>query len=203
LKYISIDIETTGLDTEQHQILEFGAVYEDTNNILPLEKLPKFHAYITHPDGMLTGNIFAFDLNADIIKKLINQKELEDKYKFVKPEHLAHDFLFWLFDLGFEMDIKNKNKKNEYFCSELINIAGKNFEGFDRKFLNKIPNFSKYIRIRKRILDPAIICVDWKNDTFLPSLEECNKRVGYMGDVKHNAIDDALDVIRILRTRYC
>ena len=35
MRYISIDLETTGLDSENNQIIEFGAVLEDTNNILP------------------------------------------------------------------------------------------------------------------------------------------------------------------------
>ena len=43
MKYISIDIETTGLDPENCQILSIGAVIEDTLNQLPFEELPTFH----------------------------------------------------------------------------------------------------------------------------------------------------------------
>ena len=40
MKYISIDIETTGLDRDLCQVLSIGAVIEDTNNIKPLEFEP-------------------------------------------------------------------------------------------------------------------------------------------------------------------
>ena len=46
MRYISIDIETTGLDAETNQILSIGAVVEDTNNLVPFDELPKFHAVI-------------------------------------------------------------------------------------------------------------------------------------------------------------
>lgn len=202
MKYISIDLETTGLDPSINQIIEFGAVLEDTKRQIPLDDLPTFHAYITHPRGMLTGNVYALDLNADIINKIKNKKELKNKYNFIKVEHLAHDFLFWLFSNGFELKVKNENTPDEYRYSETFNVAGKNFSSFDKLFLEKVPEFSKLIRIRRRILDPAILCVDWENDESLPSLSECNKRTGFMNDVTHKAVDDAKDVIRILRHQY-
>jgi hypothetical protein len=42
MKYVSIDIETGGLDA-RYSLLEFAAVVEDTADQLPLEELPTFH----------------------------------------------------------------------------------------------------------------------------------------------------------------
>ena len=42
--YVSIDIETTGVDPKIHDIVEFGAVIDDLANPQPLDKLPRFHA---------------------------------------------------------------------------------------------------------------------------------------------------------------
>ncbi len=46
MKYLSIDIETTGLDPLKDQLLSFGAIIEDTENPLPFDEIPKFHAAI-------------------------------------------------------------------------------------------------------------------------------------------------------------
>ena len=44
MKYISIDVETTGLNPETCQILSFAAVVEDTKNRdVPVEELPFFY----------------------------------------------------------------------------------------------------------------------------------------------------------------
>lgn len=201
MKYISIDLETTGLDPEKDQILEFGAVLEDSNNPLPLDQLPCYHAYIVPPGGRITGNVFAINLNAGIIEKLKNQKELEEQYNFVKLEDLAEGFLFWLSQQGFEMKTGGSGDK-EYKYSETLTVAGKNFSGFDKMFLNNVPNFNKLIKIRHRVIDPACMFIDWKNDNAPPSLDECKVRAGMDGVVAHLAIDDAKDVIRLLRKFY-
>ena len=205
MRYISIDLETTGLDDEFCQIIEFGAVLEDTNNPLPIDELPYFHAYITHPGGKLSGDVYALNLNADIINKLKNQKKLEDQYNFIPVDQLAASFLVWLADNGFEV------KKGDGYIgggmphpgySETINVAGKNFNSFDRRFLNKVPYFNRNIKIRHRVIDPAALFVDWTKDDSLPNLDECKRRAGIDGSQTHRAVDDAKDVIKLLRTKY-
>lgn len=199
--YISIDLETSGLDENNHQILEFGAVVEDTNNVIPMDELPTYHAYITHPKNQIIGDIFALNLNAGIIEKLKNKKELKDKYNYVRIDELADDFLFWLHSQGFELKTKYEGTEKEYRCTT-INVAGKNFDSFDRKFLDNVPDFSKKIRMRLRTLDPSILFVDWKNDDTLPTLDEAKQKAGISGAVTHLAVDDAKDVIELLRKSY-
>lgn len=201
MRYISIDLETTGLDYKNNQIIEFGAVIEDTNNVLPLDELPTYHAYVTHPGGNLTGNVFALNLNAGIIEKLKNQKDLENQYNYVKISDLTDDFLFWLHTQGFELYTNYEGTDKEY-KSTTINVAGKNFASFDKLFLNKVPGFSEKIRIRSRVIDPAILYTDWFDDETLPSLDECKHRAKIDGVVSHLAVEDALDVIKLLRPFY-
>jgi hypothetical protein len=83
-----------------------------------------------------------------------------------------------------------------------INVAGKNFGMFDFKFIQKLKDVDKFIRFKSRVLDPAILCVDWKEDRELPSLNECKRRKGIEGEVSHDAIEDAWDVIQVLRGSY-
>jgi len=198
--YISIDLETTGLNPETCQILEFGAVLEDTNNIKPLDELPTYHAYIKHPGGNISGNIYALDLNKEIISNLKNEKDLKDKYNFIKVEDLADDFLAWCKIQGLEIKESTHKGGTNFSCT--INVAGKNFSGFDRKFLENVPDFTKKIRMRQRVIDPAILFIDWENDTSAPHLELCKQRANISGVVTHLAVDDAMDVIKLLRTQY-
>jgi len=201
MKFVSIDLETTGLDWENNQIIEFGAVLEDTNNILPMDELPTYHAYITHPGGNLFGNVFALNLNAGIIEKLKNKRDYEDTYNYIKIDELADDFLFWLHSQGFELKTKYEKTERE-FKYTTINVAGKNFNGFDRNFLDRVDGFSNKIRMRTRVIDPATIMVNWKDDDTLPSLDECKQRAGIEGIVTHLAVDDAKDVVEVLRKSY-
>ena len=41
MKYISIDLETTGLSSETCEVIEFGAVLDDLTTLQPIESLPK------------------------------------------------------------------------------------------------------------------------------------------------------------------
>jgi hypothetical protein len=82
------------------------------------------------------------------------------------------------------------------------NVAGKNFGTFDKLFLQELPWWQKLIRTRQRVLDPAILMVDWKNDKSLPNLTTCKERADIQGIVTHNALEDAWDVIEVLRKFY-
>jgi oligoribonuclease (3'-5' exoribonuclease) len=64
MRYISIDIETTGLDSEKYDVLSIGAIIEDTDNKIPYEELPKFHAAIKRQE--ITGSPFAINMNRDM-----------------------------------------------------------------------------------------------------------------------------------------
>ena len=72
MKYASIDIETTGVDNENSQTLSIGIVLEDSNNILPVEELPKLEIAIIRE--RLTGEIFAFNMNRDLISDILSYK---------------------------------------------------------------------------------------------------------------------------------
>jgi hypothetical protein len=83
-----------------------------------------------------------------------------------------------------------------------INVAGKNFGMFDYNFIKHIPEIESVVGFSSRVLDPAILCVDWKNDFRLPGLNDCKQRHGIEGAVTHDALDDAWDVIQVLRKFY-
>ena len=224
MKYISIDIETTGLDSEFNQILSIGAVIEDTLNQLPFEDLPKFHAVIKRES--VYGSIFALNLNKDLIQAMKDyseaktdelKQEIEESFgaKFYHEDEVVEALYQFCYRNGLvDLDPNFLNKQmrivdgiaypilGSNMVKTYLNCAGKNFAGFDKKFLEKLPRWKQVFSIRSRVLDPGILFVDWINDESIPSLDECKKRAGIDGAVTHNAVEDAMDVVMLLRTCY-
>lgn len=223
--YISVDVETTGLEKDRYQILSIGAILEDTTKKLSFEEIPKFHAAILHKE--ITGSPFALNMNSKIIEAIVQYQTAEDQDEkndlvqmtgmhFYQEDQVVEGFYRWLFDNGVvEFDtekfksqmIKLENGKSyPALTSKMkpvtINVAGKNFASFDKHFLERLPRWQQVIRIRQRIIDPSVIFTNWTEDKAIPSLYECKQRAKIEGVVTHDALEDAWDVIQLLRTQY-
>lgn len=192
MRYVSIDIETTGLNPETDQILEFGAVIDDTlRPDVPVEELPTFRKVIR--SDRLSGTPMAIAINASLINFIASVEKPEENELFCLPKDLGFEFFVWLRGHGFKI----KNNSNAAFVP-----AGKNYAGFDSRFLNKIPHWNTYLTPCHRTLDPAILYFDPLKDEKPPSLYECLERAGFDATVKHTAVDDARDVVRLLRHKF-
>jgi DNA polymerase III epsilon subunit-like protein len=221
MKYISIDIETTGLNPLTCNTLSIGAIIEDTNNPVPYEELPKFHVAILHEE--LQGSPYAINMNRDLIETIVQYQTAKDQdekndlvhmtgMQFLKLNEVAQSFNDFLYQNG--MIEFNLNEPVRHVNGKMLPIvgmktkpttitaAGKNFGTFDKLFLEQIPQWNQVVKFRSRIIDPSILFVDWKNDNQLPSLNECKERANVPGIVTHNALEDAWDVIQTLRTKY-
>ena len=224
MKYISIDIETTGLDPETCQILSIGAVIEDTLNQLPFEDLPKFHGVIKREN--VSGSLFALNMNRDLIETIVQYSTARDQdekndivhmtgMEFYQEDEIVEALYHFCFRNGLvpidptflTKTVKRVNGITYPILTSnmpkvYLNCAGKNFAGFDKKFLERLPRWKQVFSIRSRVLDPGILFVDWINDESVPSLDECKKRAGIDGIVTHNAVEDAMDVVMLLRQCY-
>lgn len=220
--YISIDIETTGLDAEKNKVISVAAIIEDTENKLSFDECPKFNVAILQNE--LIGSARAITINKQLISEIADYQDAdietrklidsESDYMFVREDDVAKEFYYFLDENGFNQGIDNSggyiqvkdNKIRPAFNNGTrpitINVAGKNFATFDKLFLEQLPWWKKLIKIRQRVLDPAILVVDWKNDTSLPNLKQCKERTGVEGIVTHNALEDAWDVIEVMRKFY-
>lgn len=222
MKYVSIDIETSGLDHEKHKTLSIGAIIEDTEKKLPYEECPKFNAVILQNE--ITGSPRALTMNKGLIAMIGEYLEGDDdvrfnmdtilNYSFYKEDEVVKEFYYFLDKNGLGHGLTNSGGYAEIVDGITrpiinggtkpitLNVAGKNFGTFDKLFLQQLPWWQKLIRTRQRVLDPAILMVDWKNDTSLPNLTQCKERAGVNGIVTHNALEDAWDVIEVLRKFY-
>lgn len=178
MKYVSIDIKTTGIDPEKDQILEIGAIIEDTTKPVEFKNAPKFHCYIKHE--RITGSPYALQLNNKILKILAGKENTD--VKIASKEDASYDFKMFI----------------AHHLKEPFVAAGKNFAGFGLPFLKKLPNFC--VKFHHRVLDPAIYYTNFNKDKVLPSMAECFARATGLRNFKyHEALDDAWNVILLLR----
>jgi len=183
MRYVSIDLETTGLNEDTCDIIEFGAVLDDLANPKPLDSLPSFHCYFFQ--DKYSGEPFALSMHPIIFRRIANR---EPGYTYMSATKFGYAFRRFLVENGYE-------EKHDMVT---INAAGKNFAAFDLQFLKRKTDLSKHVQIRHKILDPAILYYR-HDDISLPSTETCKSRAGMDEKVAHDAINDAKDVVMLLR----
>lgn len=187
MKLLHLDLETTGLDPLNNQIIEIGMVY-DNDSHLPFEQLPKFHCYVKHP--VYKVDAYCMGLHKDMWPKLekegISLGEAIEKLKI------------WLYQVG-EVELTNTSRRSFTLC-------GKNVAGFDWQFF-KAAGIDQHFRregivIKHRMLDVGTL---WTNveDSVIPDLKECCVRAG-LGEVvvPHTALGDCELTVGCVRARW-
>jgi len=193
MRYVSLDLETSGPDPLRHQTIELAAVVEDTRRTAatPLAELPAFRRALRHPE--LCGTAGALALNAGLLH------ELADKTKLTAPDICRPDEV--LPQLR-EFLLANGFKPNQKDCVS-VTLAGKNVGTYDLLFLRQLPGWGTLVKAEPAVLDPAAFYLNWHKDSRLPSMLICQARAGDTEPhVAHQALADALEVVRLLRPFY-
>ena len=192
-KYASIDIETLGLDPNTCDVIEIGVVLEDL--VSPVESLPSLSFYVTYPGDNYKGNAYAMAMNVGILNAIGNRHSNEGCDKTFIPVDCVDEYMFGFFN---RHGLFNKTQ------TQKILAAGKNFSGFDLPFLKSIGvgNKGSKTRFHHRTVDPGSLFFNPKVDDVPPSLDVCLERSGIDKSVDHLALNDAIDVIRVLRYQY-
>lgn len=182
-KFVSIDIETTARSPERGQVIEFAAVVEPGDWLTPVEDLPALHCFIQH--DLLTGEAEALAMNARIIAELA-KPAAERRSASHRPAILVrwlHAFL------------------DRHLGPARWTVAGKNFATFDARFLERLPGWEP-ANWRHRVIDPAVLWFDPTTDDRLPDTAECLYRAGLPVDGRHEALEDARNVVKLIRRAY-
>ena len=224
MKYVSIDIETTGLDNKRNQIVEIGAVIDELGSDTPIEDLPKFRAVLIHEHMMI--NAYCANLHRDlwqeikVAEKLISTRtDLTTGYfsrkrnsigcegdcikdepvpiltHYMYPKMFESVFHNWLCK---QFNLPRKEDHTFFSPSIKINVAGKNPGTFDVPFIEALPEWKGIVEFHRRVLDPASHYV-WDRDEHIPDLQECLRRAGIDTTVSHTAVDDAIDIVKLVR----
>lgn len=208
LKYISLDIETTGLDPDRHQVLEIGLQPDN----LELDEIP---LHLATRIVIVRNNLYIethlCEMHQELIKEIDEQRaRLEDDDGYVVeiseegittvytwPEKLQDALLdtFGRYHNSGEYQEKFSTKGGKFV------LAGKNIQVFDLPFiLQTIPMYYDQIsaRIHRRVLDPGPMYTE-SFDELPPSLDECADRAGLKEVSDHTAISDARLVCKLIR----
>jgi oligoribonuclease len=198
MKYLSLDIETTGLDPQTCDIIEIGAVVDDLN--LPEEESrPIFHVYVLPNEKVYHGDPFALSMHPVIFQRIAKR---EQPFVYLHPTEVAHAFEQFIDEhfRGADGNIR-------------VTVAGKNVGSFDLPFLRRLPYWQEVIgsKIRHRYFDPGSMYYSPTIDTELPNTEKCLVRANEYRRrsgmpvlntvVAHTAVDDAVAVCGIIRAR--
>lgn len=180
LPYFSIDTETTGLNPDQAQVIEFAAVFDDGTD-KPLNSLPAFRRLLRWP--VYFGDAFALQMNAALLKAICDK----DNPDVIPGETLGAEFMGFIAACGLQ-------------TTDRITAAGKNFASFDLQFLKRLPGFNDGgVKFRHRFIDPAMLYWEADSDLQLPDSQICRERAGLFGPVAHTALADALDIVQEVR----
>lgn len=186
MKYLSFDIESTGLN-DNDLIIEIAFVPVDVKN-RKIHKKKSFHCYLKCPTfEELLPNLeeFVITHNKELITTA-NKKGLSKK-KFLKKfdQYMNSDFI------------------KEFFGEEKPNLLGKSVVGIDIPFL--IRDFGRDEFLRKyfshRVLDISSVATLLVEKGILP--EGCassKKLANYFNlgdDVDHTAVSDSVDMAKI------
>lgn len=182
MKYLALDVETTGLDPNLDQLLMASFIIADTeDDQTPVEHLPTLTLTFKHERISFASSAFPI---VDALSFMPAYKELMNTESAIPLEfgiQKLHEFL----------SLHNMVDKK-------ITLAGKNVMAFDIKFLAQM-QFDT-IQIHYRILEPAMLFTR-SSDTVVPDLKTCCERadIPYALTSSHSAWYDASLVIRLLR----
>lgn len=191
--YVSIDLETTGLDPQACQILEFGAVI-DIDGETSIDDLPYFRRVLRHKE--IHGEPFAIQMNAKIIHQIATGKlpateqlsasDMIDR--LCPPADVVNEFMGFLIQNGIDP-------------SKGFQPAGKNFASFDKPFLEfQMPGWKDKIRMKHRTVDPGNLY--WNiGQEIIPDTKTCYERAMLDPTVAHTAVEDAKGVVLLVRAK--
>lgn len=188
MRFLSIDLETTGLDPRYDEIIQFGCVLDEIGNSVPVSELPSFAAYIDRKRW--NGQAFALQMNHEHLRRIAMKTP---GYNYLEADQLGSMFRDWLLNQGFQHE---KDGRIKVMC------AGKNFGTFDMRFLCCHNGFTDFINMHQRVIDPATLFFDPSKDETLPNLATCLQRSGLPSIITHDAVDDARQVVSLLRYKW-
>lgn len=222
MKYVSIDIETTGVNSKVHQTLQVSLIIDDLDSRLDFECLPKLDILIKHEK--FVGEPFAMNMNKDLIKR-IDQASAQGSSisKFLEQVKNSRQ--------TYELEVESSNINslhsqapieiciepqqlncymNLYFAEMFGHghrptAAGKNLGTFDFKFLDALDCEGMFAA---RVLDVGSLYAkegSWKDkqgNLKLPNLTQCLRYAKVKEEdakVTHDGLDDAWCVIKCVR----
>lgn len=191
--YVSLDIETTSLTPNPNNVLSIALVIDNGGAIedLPNIRIMFLHTPDRYDDTATAMNPWLFGARA-----MARGHLKEEKAAGLLGEHNAAKTIRAFENHIVAPDWTAAQDMLGCFLADYgpMEVAGKNVESFDWKFL---PEGVKSM-FTPIFHDPGSL-FKRPGDRFRPSMAECCARAGLPNEVTHDAYDDALQVIKLLR----
>ena len=188
----SLDADMTGLDPDNDMVLEVALVVEDTSmhSLKDVQDLPHWVGRIAY--DRIVGHPAALAMNVKLIAAM--PEVLEQFGQGHRPEGWYRYLDEAMRDAIDFLDEQYGHVTGSLTKPPKFVIAGKNVGGFDMLFM---PDFFKR-RCIHRTIDAGSVALGGENHWWSrhrpPSLGDLTER-----DVAHTALQDARDVIEVLR----
>jgi len=179
--YCSLDIETTGLDPEKHQILEVAFVMDVRDK--SIMDCP-YWSCVLDPGKKIVGDAYALHMNADLLLQIAeSQAHSWSTPVFGSP---CERFIIWL---------------DQNAPTGPLHAMGKNVGSFDMQFLKRLDCFPIQ-RFHHRMLDVNSLLAT--PDGMSGYGDVCDKLAGFHGipGRAHNALYDARVTLALARAAW-
>lgn len=202
MKYVSIDIETTGLNREFDQVLQLALVVEDTDKTsgVEVEDLPSWEGLIYHE--RLSGDPFALRMNSEIIDALCFDWDDDAPGPKVVDFRGRRIRVYRDLELAVDdaLDFLAKAHDTKRGVARVIVkrgiyvAAGKNAASFDLPFIGGLFKTC----FHHRVIDVGSVALGARGKLWggnrIPGLADLHD-----GKVTHDALEDARVVVQLLR----
>jgi hypothetical protein len=194
MRFVAVDLETTGLCPKTHGVIEFGAVFADLANSFA----PKWFQCWVIPHNF-TWDSYCLMLHAKLIQEIDGRVKDKDPFVYKSLYDVGIAFRQWLHtECG--VPLRPEKEPNPNFQPiESVVGAGKNFGSFDLQFLLRVESFRNVFKHRS--LDPTAYYIK-PEDPFPPDLKECKLRAGFISEVAHRGLADAWDIVDLLQKKF-
>lgn len=182
MRYVSLDLETGGLDRENCQILEVAAILKDAEKKEQYFECPRLR-FLVRPSG--PGGTYAVQAGAAAFHAELFREIAQTPAVNLIPENMVNKIIMdWCAKHG---------------LTDNVTFAGKNFATFDLDFLlQRGSEFLGVLKYHRRILDPGSRWA-FPSDSVMPNTSDCMERAQLYPSPPHTALGDAWDVIRLIQ----
>ncbi|MEE9214683.1 MAG: hypothetical protein V3U54_07790 [Thermodesulfobacteriota bacterium] len=193
--YISVDVESTGIDVNNDKILQLAMVFDD--GVSSLDSLHTVSFLVNPESEEFHGRIqpVALSMNAWIFDSIAGKTK--SKYPVYEPAEARKIFNAEIRDFFYK--VLNKDARTKEDKTKKIMFAGKNLQGFDLLLMKSNGYFTsenqKYRGTRALDVGPLY----FPEFGYVPCLGEINKITQGTNEVSHDALDDAFDVVMAVR----
>lgn len=194
MKLAICDIETTGLDYHNMDIVSVAMMIMETDRKTTIDKIPRRLWFVRPLFNTFTGDPYALSMHADAFSIIAGKMDLPQGARLVDEDVLTGEIADFLDENDTHMDVESDSR---------FTYCGKNFGSFDLQFLRHLENYAEILeeRFAHRILDVGSLFT-LKTDDVMPNLNECLRRAGYQKTVDHTALGDCRDVVRCLKAYF-